>query len=274
SRIRPLLERRHECFLRQVLGEADVPHDPCQPGDEPRGLNTPECVDRPLDVGFEQDLLVLLCLLADAPLLLAQLGGELLAEVLFLEHRPDLDHALLEWRALQPLDCLVHRLDLPEPVTGDELLRLGERAVDDTSVARAVELDALPARGWGDALAGEHDACLHKLLVVLSHRRQDLARAHFPRLRLRARLDEHHDSHCCSLGRFAYYLHVERATTKSTRSPSGLPSLSPRAARGDSRRFVRLLRVDRWPWCVLETRGPGALVGGGHPLQRRGLARP
>src|SRR5881397_3741490 len=40
-------------------------------------------------------LLVLLGLLADAPLLIAQLRRELLAEVLFFEYLADLDHALL-----------------------------------------------------------------------------------------------------------------------------------------------------------------------------------
>src|SRR5262249_2959278 len=51
-----------------------------------------------------------------------QLGRELLAEVRRLEHRPDLDLRLLARHrvraAAQPLDRLLHRLDLPDPVAG------------------------------------------------------------------------------------------------------------------------------------------------------------
>src|SRR5438093_4510384 len=47
----------------------------------------------------------------------------------------------------------------------------------------------------------------------------------------------------------------------------GVPA---RPARGDSRRLVRLLRIDRWPRCVLETRGPVALVELEHRVERLG----
>ena len=36
ARLRPLLERGDERVLRELLGEADVAHDPREPGDEPR----------------------------------------------------------------------------------------------------------------------------------------------------------------------------------------------------------------------------------------------
>src|SRR5690606_27616420 len=76
---------------------------------------------------------------AQLVLLLAQLGREFLAEILGLVDRPDLEDALLarhRVRALaRPLERLVHGLDLPEPEARDELLRLGERAVDDRRLA-------------------------------------------------------------------------------------------------------------------------------------------
>ena len=46
ARLRPSLERGHERVLGQVLGDADVAHDPGQPGDEPGRLDPPYRVDR------------------------------------------------------------------------------------------------------------------------------------------------------------------------------------------------------------------------------------
>src|SRR5689334_22919350 len=58
-------------------------------------------------------------------LLLPQLRRELLAEVLGLEHLPNLDLRLgaghRVWDPLDPLDCLFLRLHLDEPKSGDEL---------------------------------------------------------------------------------------------------------------------------------------------------------
>src|SRR5437763_16503330 len=79
-------------------------------------------------------------------LLLAQLRRDPGAEVGGLEHRPDLDFALARMRvgaALQPLDRLVHRLHLPEPEAGDELLCLGKRSVRHRALP-AREPDARP----------------------------------------------------------------------------------------------------------------------------------
>src|SRR3989442_276007 len=59
--------------------------------------------------------------------------------------------------ALHPLHRLVHRLHLPEPIPGNQLLGLGERAVVDGSL-RARELHPLPQLARLEALAGEHDA--------------------------------------------------------------------------------------------------------------------
>lgn len=49
--LRPPLERGDEGVLREVLGDADVPHDARQRGNELRGFNTPYGVDRSVDVG-------------------------------------------------------------------------------------------------------------------------------------------------------------------------------------------------------------------------------
>src|SRR6478736_9707681 len=76
---------------------------------------------------------------AQAFFLCPHLRGEVRAEVLCLEHAADLHRlvALAKRRAAYPLDGLFHRLHLPQPVTGDELLGLGERAVDDGALAAA-----------------------------------------------------------------------------------------------------------------------------------------
>ena len=51
ARPRPRLQRGDERVLREVLGEADVAHDPRQPGDQPRRLDPPDRVDRALRDG-------------------------------------------------------------------------------------------------------------------------------------------------------------------------------------------------------------------------------
>ena len=64
-----------------------------------------------------------------------QLGRQLLAEVLALEHRTDLHlDAAVERRALEPIDRLLDRLHLPEPEAGDDPLGLGKWTVDDRPV--------------------------------------------------------------------------------------------------------------------------------------------
>jgi hypothetical protein len=46
TRHRPLLERRNQRILRQLLGEPDIADDPCQGADQPRGVDPPDCLDR------------------------------------------------------------------------------------------------------------------------------------------------------------------------------------------------------------------------------------
>src|SRR5438552_234589 len=89
---------------------------------------------------------------------LAQLRRQLLAEVVGLEDLAQLDlDPAVERRSLEPLDRLVARRALPHPVARDDLLGLGERAVDDGALA-AVEADLCALGGRVQALAGQHHA--------------------------------------------------------------------------------------------------------------------
>jgi hypothetical protein len=42
----PLLECGDESILRQILGQADIAHDPREAGDEPGRLDPPDHIDR------------------------------------------------------------------------------------------------------------------------------------------------------------------------------------------------------------------------------------
>ena len=55
ARLRPLLERGDQSVLRELLGQADVAHDPRQTGDEPGRLDPPDRVDRAMGVGSRHD---------------------------------------------------------------------------------------------------------------------------------------------------------------------------------------------------------------------------
>src|SRR5262245_2434073 len=66
---------------------------------------------------------------------------------------------------LCPLDRLFDRLHFPGPEARDELLRLGERAIDDGPL-RAVEANALAVLTGLQAVTALHDAGLDELLVV------------------------------------------------------------------------------------------------------------
>src|SRR5438876_480764 len=119
----------------------------------------------------------LLCsdLRAQALLLLPQLGRELGAEVLRLEHLADLDLGILPHRigaALDPFDRLFLGLHLPDPETRDQLLRLGEGPVDHGAL-RSREPDACALRARVEPLAREHHAGFHQVFVELPHRGEE-----------------------------------------------------------------------------------------------------
>src|SRR5207248_3015240 len=102
-----------------------------------------------------------------------------------------------------PLDRLFLRLDLPQPVAGDELLRLGEWAVDHRALAaREPHACALAARM--QPFAREQDAGFGKLLVVFAHRLQQFPARHLAGLGILRRLDHDHESHGYLLEKLAY----------------------------------------------------------------------
>src|SRR6202011_547452 len=74
---------------------------------------------------------------------------------------------------LDPLDGLFEGLDLPDPEAGDELLALGEGAVDD-GTRLAGEFDACAFGAGMETIEGEQDASLAELLVELAHLVQEL----------------------------------------------------------------------------------------------------
>src|SRR5688572_4509586 len=133
-----------------------------------------------------------------ALLLRPQLGRELGAEVLRLEHLANLDLRLGAGggvgRALEPLDGLGERLHLDQPEAGDELLGLGEGPVDHRALV-AGEPDARALRARVESLAREHHPGLDQLFVVVSHLGEELLVRKDPCLRVLVRLDQHHESH-------------------------------------------------------------------------------
>src|SRR6266571_4206680 len=141
----------------------------------------------------------LLCgdLRAQALLLLPQLGGELGAEVLRLEHLADLDLGILPHRigaALDPFDRFFLRLHLPYPETRDQLLGLGEGPVDHGTL-RSREPDARALRARVQPLAREHHAGFHQLFVELPHRGEEFFVRHHARFRVLTGFDYDHESH-------------------------------------------------------------------------------
>src|SRR5262249_33573505 len=135
--------------------------------------------------------------------LVAQLGAEIRAEVLGLEHAPDLDLlvALLEGRAADPLDRFLHRLHLPEPEARDQLLGLRERP-GDYGAPPAAELDAPPLSARVQSFAGEHHPRLDQFLVELAHLGENFPTWQDARFGLLVRFYNHHDSHEGLLHRF------------------------------------------------------------------------
>src|SRR5437879_4533568 len=91
-----------------------------------------------------------------------------------LAHRDltDLEGPAVVRRALEPLESLVDRAHLPQPVPSHELLALCERTVDDAAL-RTVEPHALALRARGEATGPDHHPRLDQLfveLLVLRHR--------------------------------------------------------------------------------------------------------
>src|SRR6266496_2710044 len=133
---------------------------------------------------------------AQALLLLAQLAGRIAGrELLRLEDLANLDlFAGRERRALDPFHHLARCLRLQQPVTGDQLLGLGEGTVGD-SLLPAREADTHPLGARVQPLTRQHDAGLDQLLVELAHRGKGLLVWKYPGLGLLRRLHNHHETH-------------------------------------------------------------------------------
>src|SRR5690606_34853554 len=170
-------------------------------------------------------------LLAQTRLVLADLGRGRLAEVLDLEHLPDLDLAIVEGDALDPLDRLLLRLDLDQPEPGDQLLRLGEGPVDD-GPGVPVEPHARAPRAGVEPLAREQDAGLDQFLVVAAHRLELFGGRQDAGLGRLGRLDQDHEAHGWTLPMVAFW-----------GCPAGLPC-GPWDRRLPSERRTRCCRID------------------------------
>src|SRR2546423_4572644 len=122
------------------------------------------------------------------------------SHALELEDLTDLEGPAVVGCPLQPLEGLVHRTHLPQPVTGDQLLGLRERPVDDGALL-AIETNA-PALGARVEPAGlEHHTRLDQLfveLLVLRHRLRGRG-GRALRLALLAFLGHYQHTHICLL---------------------------------------------------------------------------
>src|SRR3990167_7775292 len=100
-----------------------------------------------------------------------------ITEILHFIKGADLDLARPEHRvgtALHPFDRLVHVLDFPYPVTGDQFARFGERPVDH-GAAGAVERNPLAERRGLEPVARDQHAGIDQFLVELAHVDEHLA---------------------------------------------------------------------------------------------------
>src|SRR5205823_2033840 len=151
-------------------------------------------LQRPGPPGRVTRLWVLLKLLAEFTCAIHRFAW---AEVVQLEELADLDFAFLavgSRGALGPLDSLLPRLHLDDPVSGDEFLGLGKGAVNHRGPASR-ELDTGALGGGLETGEIEEHTGFHQLLVVFAHRGKNLLARHDARFRLLVGLDDHHETH-------------------------------------------------------------------------------
>src|SRR6266481_826123 len=126
--------------------------------------------------------------------LLTQFRRQRLAEILCIEDLPDFDFSTtVEWRTLHPVDRLVQRLDLDEPEAGDEIIGHSKRAMAHAGLSGIFDPGALRRRM--QALARQHDARLHHLLVELAHGREHFGARHHAGFAVLVGLHNNHESH-------------------------------------------------------------------------------
>src|SRR6185312_1248776 len=100
--------------------------------------------------------------------LLFQIRCEFITEILGFGHLTDLDLRVIERRPPKPRYRFIPRLHLPYPEACNELLGLGERPVDDSSLA-VRELHTGALRAGEEPVTCQHHARLYKLFIVRAH---------------------------------------------------------------------------------------------------------
>src|SRR5882762_6961876 len=118
------------------------------------------------------------------------------SHALVLEDLADLESPAVVRCSLEPLEGLVHRAHLPQPVPGDQLLRLRERTIDDCALL-AGELNAPALRPRVEPAGLEHHPRLDELFVELLVLRHSLRRRGSRRLALLAFLGQYQHTHLC-----------------------------------------------------------------------------
>src|SRR5713226_4703539 len=88
------------------------------------------------------------------------------SHALEIEDLTDLEGPAVIGCPLEPLEGLVDRAHLPQPVPSHQFFRLGERPVDDCALL-AVESNALALRARAEAAGFEHHPGLDQLIVEL-----------------------------------------------------------------------------------------------------------
>src|SRR5713226_3453026 len=117
---------------------------------------------------------------------------------LVFEDLTDLEDPAIVGCPLEPLESLVDRAHLPQPIPGHELLGLRERPVDDGALL-AVEPNALALRARVEAASLEHHPRLDQLFVELLVLRHSFRRWGSRRLALLAFLCHYQYTHLCLL---------------------------------------------------------------------------
>ena len=128
--------------------------------------------------------------------------------------------------ARRPLDRLLLRLHLDQPVAADDLLRLGERAVDDRGLA-ARERDARALRARVQPVEREQHAGLRAAPRCTSSSRPTASARRRPcscSSSVSLRDHQHHESHGGSSWSGGFNRDDERPVPKSTRLPQMLGS--------------------------------------------------
>src|SRR5258708_21886497 len=140
-------------------------------------------------------VLLLPGLRAKARFLLTQFGRQRLAKIFRIEDLPDFNFgAAVERRTFHPVDRLIQRFHLYKPKAGDKIAGHGEWTMAHAGLFSGI-FDPGAFRRRMQALARQHNARFHHLLVELAHRRQHFGARHHAGLAVLVGLYNHHESH-------------------------------------------------------------------------------